>query len=415
MVKVRFAPSPTGSLHLGTARTAVVNWLFARSRAGELVLRIDDTDPSRSRKESESEILAELAWLGIDWDHGPVYQSQTLAALGDRQLLSRVVAGDFAYEDGGAYWFRVPDKTIAFDDAIRGRIEFPPGSLKDFVVLRSDGTPTYNLAAAVDDFNLGITHVLRGEDHISNTPLQILLVEALGGRPPIYAHLPLLLGPDGSKLSKRHDAASIAEYKKHGYLASAIVNYLALVTYSLGKDEVLEVKDLIARFELGAVHRAAGRFDRDKLRWLNGQHLRRMPRADFGQAIGPWLRKGDVTSAELEALQTAGATLEECAQAATLFDRPGEPDAGAYAALRRQGAAVAVTALAEELPAERIDIERARELLYQVREGLKERGIAPKVAMRAIRAALTGTTVGPELHYFLAALPPEELRRRLRR
>lgn len=413
-VRVRFAPSPTGSLHLGTARTAVVNWLFARSQGGQLALRFDDTDRERSSEASAEQLLADLEWLGIDWDEGPVRQSERQGA--HEAALARLVDAGLTRDDDGATYMRVPqDEPLAFEDLLRGRIEFPPGSKDDFVARRSDGSFTYNFATAVDDCELAMTHVIRGEDHISNTPLQRLVIEGMGEKPPQYLHLPLLLAPDGSKLSKRHGAVSVADHRAQGFLPEALFNYLALTAFTPDR-EVLSREELIDAFDLNRLHRSAARFDPGKLRWLSGQHIRSCSLDEFAECLRPFLPDPDVPEAELAALQTGGDTLAECAAAARLFEPYAEPDDSAREALAADGACDALRAFATTIDSDgKLEFDAASRLLEGVRNDLKSRGIEPKVSLRAIRAALTGTTSGPELPYFLAALPREEIVRRLKR
>ena len=226
-MRVRFAPSPTGALHIGGARTALYNWLVARGSGGSLVLRIEDTDRERSTPENVEQILDALRWLELDWDEGP--HSQAERAPAHAAAVDELLAGGHAYEDEGAIRVRVPDEGEAvIQDVIRGEVRFPLESIQDFVVRRSDGSPLYNLAVAVDDRDMGVTHVIRGDDHLSNTPRQALILDALGAERPVYAHLPLLYGPDGKKLSKRHGAASVQELRAAGYLPEAVRNYIAL-------------------------------------------------------------------------------------------------------------------------------------------------------------------------------------------
>ena len=227
-MRVRFAPSPTGALHIGGARTALYNWLLARGQNGTFVLRIEDTDRERSTPENVEQILDALTWLGLDWDEGPISQAERVGRHQDE--IKRLLETGHAYDDEGAVRLRVPDEgQTVVEDAIRGQIVFDHSAIDDFVIARSDGSPLYNLAVAVDDHDMGITHVVRGADHISNTPRQLMIMKALGAEPPAYAHLPLLHGPDGKKLSKRHGAASVQELRAAGYLPEAIRNYLALL------------------------------------------------------------------------------------------------------------------------------------------------------------------------------------------
>src|SRR4051812_47403055 len=299
-MRVRFAPSPTGALHIGGARTALYNWLAARHAGGTLVLRIEDTDRERSTSENVEQILDALRWLELDYDEGPIFQSER--ADRHREVIERLLETGHAYrsnaaaddvkayklehgadrgfrgrpEDGGAVRLRVPDEaaTVA-RDLIRGETAFQHIHLDDPVIARADGTPLYNLAVAVDDLDAEITHVVRGDDHYSNTPKQLLVLEALGAQQPVYAHVPLLHGPDGKKLSKRHGAASVQELRDAGYLPEAVRNYLALLGWGDADDEtIIATPELIARFQLERVQRNPARFDEKKLRWMNGRYIR---------------------------------------------------------------------------------------------------------------------------------------------
>ena len=276
-VRVRFAPSPTGFLHIGGVRTALFNWLFVRHEGGEFLLRIENTDTSREVEESVEQIQRSLRWLGLDWDGELAFQ---LDGLERHQTAARLlVETDHAYEDDGAIRFRMPDEgTTVWDDAIKGRIEYPNEKLEDLVLLRSDGRPTYNLAAAVDDADSAITHVIRGEDHVPNTPKQIRILEALGRPLPVYAHVPNVMGTDGKKLSKRHGAVSVEEFRARGYVAPALMNYLALLGWSYDdKTTIMSRDELVERFGLERVGSSPATFDYDKLDWMNGVHLRELP------------------------------------------------------------------------------------------------------------------------------------------
>src|SRR5947209_2833176 len=298
-VRVRFAPSPTGALHIGGARTALYNWLLARGQGGALLLRIEDTDRERSTPENVEQILDALRWLKLDWDEGPIFQTQR--AERHTEALGQLLASDHAYrstataedvkqfklrhgqergfrgepEETGAVRLRVPDtgETVV-EDVIRGQARFPNASMDDPVIARADGSVLYNFAVAVDDLDAGITHVVRGEDHLSNTPKQLLVIEALGAAPPAYAHLPLLLGPDGRKLSKRHGAASVQELREGGYLPEAVDNYIALLGAGFSSDEeIFSLDELAARFRLERVSKNPAVFDERKLRHMNGGWL----------------------------------------------------------------------------------------------------------------------------------------------
>jgi glutamyl-tRNA synthetase len=351
---VRFAPSPTGSLHVGGARTALFNWLIARNTGGTFVLRLEDTDAERSTAESEAEILRCLTWLGLDWDEGPLRQSERgavyaeaierLKASGaiypayetDEELEAQraaaradkrapVVRGRrdrtpeeiAALEAEGrrpAWRFAVDvEGETVIDDYVRGAVTFGHGSIEDFIVVRSDGSPTYNLAAAVDDLDMGITHVVRGEDHISNTPKQMMVMRALGGVTPGYAHIPLILGPDKKRLSKRHGAASVEDLEAAGFLPRAALNALALLGWSFDdKTTMFSVDELVERFSITRVSKSPAIFDMTKLTVINGRHLRLMPADEFEEALVAWLRQTgylDDKGPEAEDLVRASAPL----------------------------------------------------------------------------------------------------------
>ncbi len=330
--RVRFAPSPTGSLHVGGARTALFNWLIARHTGGTFVLRLEDTDRERSTSESEAEILRCLTWLGLDWDEGPIRQSErgpvydaaikrlkssgaiyaayeTEAELEAQRAAARldkrapVVRGRRDYSDAEIAAFaaqgrvpawrfavEIPGETV-IQDYVRGPVTFDHAQIEDFVVVRSDGTPTYNLAAAIDDVDMAISHVIRGEDHISNTPKQMMVMRAVGAAPPDYAHIPLILGDDRKRLSKRHGAASVEDLESAGFLPQAAVNALALLGWSFDdKTTIFTVDELVAAFSVGRVSKSPAIFDLKKLEVMNGRHLRLMPSDDFVEALVGWLR-----------------------------------------------------------------------------------------------------------------------------
>ena len=260
-MRVRFAPSPTGVLHIGGARTALYNWLLARGSGGEFVLRIEDTDRERSTPENVELILDSLRWLELDWDEGPISQWERRER--HTAAVQQLLESDHAYEDEGAVRFRVPEEgEITFHDVVLGDVTNPYSAIKDFVIQRSDGSPLYNLAVAVDDRDMGITHVVRGQDHVSNTPRQVMILRGLGEEPPVYAHIPLLHGPDGKKLSKRHGAASVQEVREDGYLPEAVRNYIALLGW--GYDEthhLMTTDELVERFALERVSKNPAVFD----------------------------------------------------------------------------------------------------------------------------------------------------------
>src|SRR2546430_3464330 len=280
-MRVRFAPSPTGALHVGGARTALYNWLIARQSSGSFVLRIEDTDRERSTPENVAQVLVALRWLELDWDEGPYSQAERRPR--HSEGIERLVAEGHAYLDEGATRLRVPDEgATVVQDVIRGEVTFEHGAIDDFVIARSDGSPLYNLAVAVDDRDMGITHVVRGEDHLSNTPRQVMLLRALGEEPPVYAHLPLLLGPDGKKLSKRHGAASVQELREAGYLPEAVRNYLALLGWGYDAETTFfSTAELQEKFSLERVSRNPAVFDERKLRSINGHYMRELSVEDL--------------------------------------------------------------------------------------------------------------------------------------
>jgi glutamyl-tRNA synthetase len=277
MVRVRFAPSPTGFLHIGSARTAIFNWVFARHVGGAFLLRIEDTDTRRSDPRFLEEILADLKWLGLDWDEPPVFQSRRFGVY--REKAEDLVSAGKAYHDAGAVLFRVtPGRTVAFDDMIHGRIAVDTETIKDQVMIKSDGSPSYNFACVVDDAFLRITHILRGDDHISNTPKQILFYEAFELEPPKFGHMPLILGTDGAKLSKRHGGVSVEEYRREGFLPEALANYLVLLGW-MPRDgrEVMPLGEAVKLFEISEMNDVQAKFDLQKLRWLNSEYIMKKP------------------------------------------------------------------------------------------------------------------------------------------
>jgi glutamyl-tRNA synthetase len=302
MVRVRFAPSPTGFLHVGSARTAIFNWLYARHAGGKFLLRVEDTDLKRSETRFLDEILEDLKWLGLDWDEEPIFQSRRFDVY--RAKAAELVARGKAYKDGDAVLFKVePGRTIAYEDLIHGRIAVETDTIKDQVMIKSDGSPTYNFSCVVDDAHLGITHILRGDDHISNTPKQIIFYEAFGLEPPRFGHMPLILGTDGAKLSKRHGGVSVEEYKREGFLPEALANYLVLLGW-MPKDgrEVMPPAEAVRLFEISEMNDVQAKFDIQKLRWLNGEYIMKAP----NERLIPIVRK---------CLETAG------------LDMAGVPDA----------------------------------------------------------------------------------------
>ena len=402
-MRVRFAPSPTGVLHIGGARTALYNWLLARGSGGELVLRIEDTDRERSTPENVELILDALRWLELDWDDGPLSQWERR----DRhsEAVRRLLDSGHAYEDEGAVRFRVPDEgEITFQDAVLGEITNPYAAIKDFVIQRSDGSPLYNLAVAVDDRDMGITHVVRGQDHVSNTPRQLMLLQALGAEPPLYAHIPLLHGPDGKKLSKRHGAASVQAVRDDGYLPEAVRNYIALLGWGYDESTTFMATDeLVERFALERVSKNPAVFDEQKLRWMNGRYMRELPVEELQRRLEQFYERElprEIVEISHEKMQT----LKDFADlAGPLVDAPMEYDEKAWEQWGRSPHLRAVRDdLANAEPWETAVIEE------RLRALVEERGVKPKEIFQPIRVALTGTTVSPGIFESLWALGREE-------
>ena len=437
--RVRFAPSPTGVLHIGGARTALYNWLFARGRGGALVLRIEDTDRDRSTPENVEQIIDALRWLELDWDEGPV--SQAGSAELHRARIAELVAAGKAYPDtatgedvkawraehgnigyrgeprdgeGAAIRLRVPDdgETVV-DDLIRGPVRFENRLTDDLVIARGDGTPLYNFAVAVDDAEMRITDVIRGDDHLSNTPKQLLVLRALGVEPPRYAHLPLLHGPDGKKLSKRHGAASVQELRDAGYLPAALRNYLALLGWGAEDDQtILSTEQLIEQFSIERVGRSSAVFDEKKLRWLNGRYMRELPLDEYVEVAEAHLRRSGHGEAagRRERLTDACAIAQEKAQTldelwpliAFLFEPPVDDPKAWSKVMERDGvgdglaAALAVLEAAEPFDPPTLETE-----LGAVAERL---GLKPRDLYQPLRVAITGTTVSPGIFESLATL-----------
>lgn len=465
-VRVRFPPSPTGVLHVGSGRTVLYNWLFARHHGGVLVFRVDDTDLERSSEEYLEDIIDGLRWLGIDWDegievggpHGPYRQSQRLARY--QEVAAQLVASGSAYYDFAPAEdleglrskaaaegrspvydgrFRLPAAEAAarvaagerapirfavprpgetvFADAIRGELRFDHANVDDFVLLRSDGTPTYHLASTVDDVDFTITHVIRGEDLLPSTPKHILITRAMGAAEAVYAHLSLLTGPDGAKLSKRHGATSLRAYRDAGILPEAMRNYLAILGWSPGPDEELvSVEAMVERFELGAVSRNPAVFDIAKLEWMNGVYIRALDPADFaarslplveadlGRGLTPAERETFATVAPL--VQERSRRLTEAASQVRFLFVPVEMDPSSWESVKatseaRPALEGALAALAGLQGWDKGSIEAA------LRTALAERGLSARKGLQPVRVAVTGSTVSPPLFESLEALGRE--------
>ena len=409
-VRVRMAPSPTGFLHIGGVRTFLFNWLYARGREGECLLRIENTDTSREVAESTEQIQRSLSWLGIDWDGDVRFQLDRMD--GARELARRLVEEGRAYEDEGAIRFRMPDEgTTRWEDAVRGRIEVPNEKLEDLVLVRSDGRPTYNFANPVDDMLDEITHVIRGADHVSNTPKQIQILRALGAEPPVYAHVPDVLGTDGKKLSKRHGAQSVEDFRAEGYIPEALVNFLARLGWAYDdKTEVFSREDLVRLFTLDRVSSSPAVFDYEKLAWLNGVHLRNLPPDEYGDRVVTYLREQGIEWEE-ELVRRAAPLVQEKVETlgqfpdyVRFFFEEVEPDP---ALLDSTVLGAAAETLAELEPFDAASIERALRSLAE-RLGLKARD-----AFQPIRVAVTGSKISPGLFESIELLGREKTLTRL--
>jgi len=406
------APSPTGFLHIGNVRTALFNWLFARHEGGEFRLRIENTDTSREVAEATQQIQDSLRWLGLDWDGEVTFQLDRLAECAE--IARRLVEEAKAYEDEGAIRFRMPDEGVtAWDDAVRGRIEFPNVELEDLVLVRSDGRPTYNFASPMEDVWDGITHVIRGEDHISNTPKQINLIRAVGAEPPVYGHVSHVLGADGKSLSKRHGSVTVDEFRQAGYYAPALMNFLALLGWSYDdKTTIMSRDELIERFTLDRVVPSPATFDYEKLDWLNGVYLRALPADEYANELVRFLREQGYDWDE-ELIRRAAPIVQEKIErfgqfpdfAGFLF-REVEPDQALL-----DGRTPVVTAARDEL--ERVDPFAAPQIETALR-GLAERlELSPRKAFEPIRIAVTGSKISPGLFESIELLGKEETLKRL--
>jgi glutamyl-tRNA synthetase len=405
------APSPTGLLHIGGVRTFLFNWLFARGRGGECLLRIENTDTSREVAEATEQIERSLRWLGIEWD-GPT-RFQLDAAERCRDEAARLVEEGKAYEDEGAIRIRMPgDGIVSWEDAVKGRIEFPAEELEDWVILRSDGRPTYNFANPVDDWVDGVTHVIRGDDHVSNTPKQLVVLDALGATPPVYAHVPNVYGEDGRKLSKRHGAVSVDEFRAAGYVAPALMNVLALLGWAPdGETTIMGRGELVERFSLERVGRSPATFDYAKLDWMNGVYLRALDDGAYADTVLEYLRERGIDWPEDEvramapAVQEKVARLEEIPTFAGFLFHDVEPDPEL---LDQRILRFAETALEE------VEDWTAPEIESALKGLCEELGEKPRTVYAPIRVAVTGSKVSPGLYESLALLGRERALARLR-
>jgi nondiscriminating glutamyl-tRNA synthetase len=467
-IRVRFAPSPTGRLHLGSARTALFNWMFARGQGGILILRIEDTDRERSSSELERSILDDLRWLGLDWDegpdiggpHGPYHQSErgefyrmhaerllaegkaypcycTLEELEEkkRQALAAgktpiydgtcrcLTAEERAGREAGglkpALRFKVPQHEIAFEDLLHGTMHFSPDVISDFIIVRSDGTAGFNFSVVVDDATMGISHVIRGEDHLTNTARHVLLFEALGYPVPLYLHHSLLLGSDGSKMSKRHGATSVPEYREMGYLPEALTNYLALLSWSPpGDEEVFDRGELLKLFDIGDLSASPAIFDKAKLDWLNARHLHGIPFSELverARHFAPEWEGDPNFPIMLESVLDNLVTLSELPRYLDPYGARSEASEQAATWVWADEGRVVLERALELLDAREIGgIDEAHALVADLREQFSEKGLKAKQILMPLRVALTGRDKGPPLSYLLAVFGREESIARLR-
>jgi glutamyl-tRNA synthetase len=459
-IRTRFAPSPTGFLHLGGARTALFAWAFARHHGGKFILRIEDTDVERSTQAAIQAILDAMAWLELGYDEGPFYQMQRLdryrAVLDDMlerglayrcytttQELEALRAEQLARGEKPRYdgrWrpenlkpgqtppadiapvFRFKNQlqgSVAWEDQVKGRIEISNAELDDLVLARADGTPTYNFGVVVDDLDMGITHVIRGDDHVNNTPRQINLIRALDADVPVYAHLPTVLGDDGHKLSKRHGAVSVMEYEGDGFLPDAMVNFLARLGWSHGDDEVFTREQFVAWFDIKHIHPAPARFDPDKLRWVNHEHIKRLPAEELGERLARFLSQdgcdldhGAAPSAVAELLRDRASTLADMSQMARYFYRDVTvPDALKAQNLSDQNrnALAELMQLFGTLPWERERIAAA------IKDAIARHKLKAAQVMMPLRVLVAGTTSTPAIDAVLALVGRERTIARLAR
>jgi glutamyl-tRNA synthetase len=419
-VRARFAPSPTGMLHLGGARTALFNYLFARHAGGELVLRIEDTDLARGSEEFERAQLEALDWLGLRFDRGPYRQSER-GPLYEEAAECLTEAG-FTYEaqdEAGkrALYFRPPRRSGTFEDALRGEVRF--SKIEDFVIRKSDGTPAYNFAAVVDDWKMGITHVIRGEEHLPNTARQTLLYRALGANEPEFVHLGLILGPDGKKLSKRHGAASVAEYRKEGYLPEALVSYLALLGWSHpeGKEEFDGLDELVGEWDPARLGASPAAFDPDRLLFVNARRIRALAPVELLRRLGPVLEEPLPEGRELVAVEAVRDEMRVLTDASRLAREITAPvDPSAFVQELPESSETVFAHVAETLETRVLeDVEAARAFVAELRAWAKGEGIKTRDLLHPLRLALTGGDRGPEMAYLFVVLGPEEARERIER
>jgi glutamyl-tRNA synthetase len=418
-IRLRFAPSPTGYLHIGGVRTALFNYLYARQQGGKFLLRIEDTDQQRSTPEFEKEILDSMKWLGLDWDEDLVHQSKRLDRY--REVAQELVAKDLAYEFEGAIKFRIPKTEVKVYDIVRGEVTYDSKEFDDLVIMKSDGYPVFHLAVIVDDHDMGITHVVRGEDHLPNTPRHILLQQALGWKAPKYAHLPLIFGSDGTPLSKRHGAVAVTEYRNKGFLPQGLINYLALLGWNPGTpQEIFSLPELVKQFSLKRVIKSNAQFNPEKLLWVNGQHIRAIPGEDYEKQITEfWKDKLDPMPEEKwrklitlyrPRIQTYGELKD---QAAYCFASPDYKDAQAMAEIKNNAVVMGLLRQLCEVLRDVGDFEDVQMLDQKTKQVVEAAGLKPKDIIHPLRFVLTGGTASPGIFELMSLLGKETCLKRL--
>jgi glutamyl-tRNA synthetase len=421
VVRVRFAPSPTGFLHIGGVRTALFNWLFARHEQGVFILRIEDTDKVRSKKVYLDQILADLKWLGLNWDEGPYFQSKRSNLY--QEYAQGLLKQKLAYTEGQAIILKVPHKDFEFIDLIRGPIKFTAGSFKDQVLIKSDGTPTYNFACVVDDHDMQVTHIIRGEDHISNTPKQIAIYQALKFGLPQFAHIPLIVAEDRSRLSKRKGAMPVSYYRKQGYLAEALFNFLALLGWSLGaRQEIAAREEIIRQFSLERVLKTAAVFNPEKLEWMNGQYIQNLDLLDLTEKIIPFLLQKGYIPKEYDRARLAEIVALFKPRIKKLSDFPELADfffqdkfsftaeAKEFLREKRQSKDIfrKLIKILDEFAC--LEVETVENACRQL---IAKEGIKGGDLIHPVRVALTGKRIGPGLFELMAVLGKEAVIKRL--
>lgn len=427
-VRTRFAPSPTGYLHVGGARTALFNWLYARKHNGTFILRVEDTDAARNTEEARQAIFDGMSWLGLDWDegpekggdHGPYYQSQRNDIYD--AYFEKLLAADRLYKDGDAYRFRFDRKPITMHDLVCGEVTIDyrdESNTPDMVIRRSDGSYVFHFVNVVDDLEMKMTHVIRGEDHLMNTPKHLQLIEALGAQPPQYAHIPLILNPDGSKMSKRDAGAAVGDYPKQGFLSEAVVNFIALLGWSSkSDDEIFTLTELIDRFSLEAINRAPARFDFEKCKWVNQQHIAKIATETFADLAKPFVEAENLPITEnypavIAAVKEKVRLLSEVPAAIDfLITDTAAQDEEAVAKANGNPNSALLPALAEHMAAlTDWSAEIAKEAIATVAQA---NGAKPGQLMFPVRVALSGRAHGPDLGDVFAILGKEKCVARLR-